>query len=432
MVERIEADLIIEHVAELLTCPVGGEADGSGAGRGDEWRGLGAIPDGALAARGGRIAWVGPSRDLDRHVHRHAGARVLDAAGCVVMPGLVECHTHLVFGGSRAHEFQLRAAGATYAEIAAAGGGIMSTVRATREAGDEELYAAGRQHLDDLLAMGFTTVEAKTGYGLSTAHELRLLETYAALDRDHPVTVTPTLLGAHVVAPEYRDRPEAYVDLLVRETIPEAARRGLARFCDAFCERGAFTLEQSRRVLEAGREHGLIPKLHADQFEDGGGAALAAELGAASADHLDHTGPAGMAAMAAAGVTAVLLPGAVAFLGLHHFAPARDLIAAGVPVAISTDFNPGSCHCRNPYLVMTLASSYLGMSLAEVLRGYTCEAARALRLEDEVGSLRPGLRADVLMLRTPSAEQIPYDFGAVPVATVIKDGRVVLTREEAA
>lgn len=425
------ADLIIEHAAELLTCPVDVAADVlTPAERGPEWRGLGLIPDGALAASGGRVIWVGPSAQIDRHVQRAAGARVVDATGKTVLPGLVECHTHLVFGGSRAHEFQLRAAGASYAQIAAAGGGIMSTVRATRAASDDELYAAGRRNLDELLRMGLTTVEAKSGYGLSTEHELRLLQTYADLDRDHPVGVVPTFLGAHVVGPEYRDKPDAYVDLVAGEMIPEVARRGLARFCDVFCETGAFTLAQSRRVLEAGLEHGLVPKLHADQFRDGGGGALAAELGAASADHLDHIGGAGMAAMAAAGVPAVLLPGAVAFLGLRRFAPAGELLAAGVPVALSTDFNPGSCHCRNPYIVMTLASSYLHMSLAGVLRGYTCVAARALRLEDEVGGLRPGMRADVLVLDVPSAEQIPYDFGAAPVAMVVKGGKVVPHEKE--
>jgi imidazolonepropionase len=405
------ADLIVEHAAELLVC----DPDGDG---------LGAVADGAVAAAGDRIVWVGSSAELDAHVARGPHTRVLDARGKVVLPGLIECHTHLVFGGSRAHEFQMRAAGATYAQIAAEGGGIMSTVRATRAASTEELHARGRAHLHDLLRLGLTTVEAKSGYGLSTADELRLLEIYARLDAEQPVDVVPTLLGAHVVGPEYRGRPDAYVDLVVGEMIPEAARRGLARFCDVFCEEGAFTLAQSRRVLEAGLAHGLRPKLHADQFTDGGGAELAAELGAVSVDHVDHVGAGGVAALAAAGVTAVLLPGAVAFLGLHHFAPARTLIEGGVNVALSTDFNPGSCHCRSPYIVATLASSYLKMSVAEVLRGWTCNAARALGMQDEIGSLQAGRRADIVVLDVDSALMIPYDFGADHVATVIKDGRV--------
>jgi len=416
MTRAHRADLIIRHAAELLVCPAEGE-------------GLGIIEDGALLARDGRIVWVGRTADLPAESSGPSadapGPRLIDASGRVVMPGLVECHTHLVFGGSREHEFQMRAGGASYAEIAAAGGGIMSTVRATRAASTEELLERGRANLHAMLRLGLTTVEAKSGYGLSTEHELRLLEVYRELDAEQPVDVVPTFLGAHVAGPEYRDRPDAYVDLVVSEMLPEVAERGLARFCDVFCEQGAFTLEQSRRVLEAGLEHGLRPKLHADQFADGGGGELAAELGAVSADHLDHIGDAGVAAMAAAGVTAVLLPGAVAFLGLHHFAPARRLLAGGVRVALSTDFNPGSCHCMSPFIVATLASSYLKMDLAEVLRAWTCDAAGALGLAGEVGSLAEGRRADVVILGTGSAERIPYDFGVNHVETVIKDGLVV-------
>lgn len=413
--------LFIDHAAQLLICPPQGE-------------GLGVVEDGSLVAEDGRIVWVGRTAELPPRyaagaAARHS-ARTIDASGRVVMPGLVECHTHLVFGGSREHELQMRAAGATYAEIAAAGGGIMSTVRATRAASTEELLERGRANLRAMLRLGLTTVEAKSGYGLSTEHELRLLEVYRELDAEQPIDVVPTFLGAHVVGPEYRDRPDAYVDLVVGEMIPAVAERGLARFCDVFCEQGAFTLEQSRRVLEAGLAHGLRPKLHADQFDDGGGGALAAELGAVSADHLDHIGDAGAAAMAAAGVTAVLLPGAVTFLGLHHFAPARRLLDGGVRVALSTDFNPGSCHCMSPFIIATLASSYLKMSLAEVLRGWTCEAAGALGLRGRVGSLEAGCRADVVVLDTDSAERIPYDFGVDHVSLVVKDGDVVYEARE--
>lgn len=413
---RRDDSLIIDHAAQLLVCPAHGE-------------GLGIIEDGALVTRDGQILWVGQTTDLPAEYATggagRAGARTIDATGRVVMPGLVECHTHLVFGGSREHELQMRAAGATYAEIAAAGGGIMSTVRATRAASTEELRERGRANLRQMLRLGLTTVEAKSGYGLSTEHELRLLEVYRDLDAEQPIDVVPTFLGAHVVGPEYRDRPDAYIDLVVEEMIPAVAERGLARFCDVFCEQGAFTLEQSRRVLRAGLEHGLRPKLHADQFEDSGGGALAAELGAVSADHVDHIGDSGVAAMAAAGVTAVLLPGAVVFLGLRHFAPARRLLDGGVRVALSTDFNPGSCHCTSPFIIATLASSYLKMSLAEVLRGWTCDAARALDLQGEIGSLEPGCRADVVVLDIGSAERIPYDLGVDHVETVVKAGFVV-------
>jgi len=412
-IERPTADLIVEHAAELLVCPPQGD-------------GLGLIGDAALAARSGRILWVGPSAELDEHAARDRQTTVLDARDKLVMPGLVECHTHLIFGGSRAHEYQLRIAGASYAEIAAAGGGIMSSVRATRAASDEELRARGRERLRRFLRHGVTTLEAKSGYGLSTEQELRLLGLYAQLDGQQPVSIVPTFLGAHVVGPEYRDAPERYVELLIEEMIPEVARGKLARFCDVFCEEGAFSLAQSRRILAAGLEHGLRPKLHAEQFAARGGAALAAELGAVSADHLDAVDAAGIAALAAFGVTAVLLPGAVVFLGLSEFAPARRLLEAGAHVAISTDFNPGTCPCEAPMLIATLASSYLKMTAVEVIRGLTCEAARALALEDQVGSLMPGYQADLLLLDLPGHEELPYRFGGARVETVMKAGVVVI------
>jgi len=409
---RPPADLVVEHAAELLVCPPQGD-------------GLGVIADGALAARSGRILWVGPSAEVETAVAREATATVLDARGKLVMPGLVECHTHLLFGGSRAHEYQLHVAGAGYQQIAAAGGGIMSTVRATRAAGDEELRARGRERLRRFLRHGVTTLEAKSGYGLSTEHELRLLRLSAQLDGQQPVSIVPTFLGAHVVGPEYREAPERYVDLLVEEMIPAVAQRRLARFCDVFCEEGAFSLEQSRRILRAGLAHGLRPKLHAEQFAAHGGAALAAELGAVSADHLDRVDEAGIAALAAAGVTAVLLPGADVFLGGSDFAPARRLLDAGVHVAISTDFNPGTCTCQDPFLIATLACSYLKMTAVEAIRGLTCEAARALALAGEVGSLLPGHQADMLLLDLAGHEEIPYRFGEVRIEAVVKAGAVV-------
>ena len=287
------ADLVVRNAGELLTC-----ADG-----------LGVISGGAVAVGEGRISWVGPDPDLEAAVEIGPRTRVIDAGGRVVMPGVVECHTHVVFGGDRAAEFQMRVAGKPYQEIAAAGGGIKSTVNATRAASRDELFERGRRHLGWLLRYGVTTVEVKSGYGLSVHDELRILEVYRDLAAVAPQTIVPTLLGAHTVPLEFAGRADRYVDLVVGEMVPRAAEAGLARFCDVFVEEGAFTLEQARRVLEAGLAHGLRPKLHADQLSAGGGAELAAELGGASADHLDHVSNAGIAALAAAGVTAVLLPG---------------------------------------------------------------------------------------------------------------------------
>ena len=446
-------DLVIRHAGELLTCaapagaagvsgPPSGGAHAAAPPRepapaGTHGTGaLGIIPDGALAATGGRIVWLGADADLEAAVAVGPITRVVDAGGRVVMPGVVECHTHVVFGGDRAAEFQMRVVGTSYQEIAAAGGGIMSTVRETRAASREELFERGRRHLGWLLGYGVTTVEVKSGYGLSLHDELRILEVYRDLAEVVPQTLVPTLLGAHTVPVEYRagsgGGPEAYVDLVVKRMIPEAAARGLARFCDVFVEEGAFTLAQARRVFEAGLEHGLRPKLHVDQLSAGGGAELAAELGAVSADHLDHVSDQGIAALAAAGVTAVLLPGAVFFLGLHEYAPARRLLEAGVRVALSTDFNPGTCYTENVFLIGTIASSHMKMTAAEVLLALTVNAAHALGLAGDVGSLEVGKRADILIMDTTSHLTIPYHWGVNPVATVIKDGVVVAESDDAA
>jgi len=417
------ADLVVRKAGELVTCvadhPGGGRASGVGTG-------LGIIPDGSVAVSGGRIVWVGPDSALDATPTIGPHTKVIDAAGRVVMPGVVECHTHVVFGGERAAEFQMRVAGKSYQEIAAAGGGIKSTVRATREASREELFGRGLRHLGWLLRYGVTTVEVKSGYGLTVEDELRILEVCRDLAEAVPQTLVPTLLGAHTVPAEYAGRGDAYVDLVVGEMVPRAAEAGLARFCDVFVEEGAFTLKQARRVLEAGVAHGLRPKLHADQLSAGGGAELAAELGAASADHLDHVSNTGIAALAAAHVTAVLLPGAVFFLGLTEYAPARRLLDAGVRVALSTDFNPGTCYTENVFLMGTIASTHMKMSAAEVILALTLNAAHAVDLGGEVGSLEVGKRGDMLILDASSHLGIPYHWGVNPVATVIKDGVVIV------
>ena len=411
----VEADLVVTGAGELLTCP----ADG---------KGIGLVVGGAVAAKDGRVVWVGPSKQVQRRVSLADGAAVVDAGGRVVMPGLVECHTHLIFAGDRSAEFQARVAGASYQEVALAGGGIASTVRATRAATDEELRSLAVGRLTRLLSLGVTTVEAKSGYGLSPEQELRILELYAQLAALHPVDVIPTLLAAHALPDAYRGRPEVFVDLVTTEMIPAVAARGVARFCDVFCEKGAFTADQCRSVLAAGAQYGLKPKLHADQLSEGGGAALAVEMGAVSADHLDYVSDHGIAALAGSGVTAVLLPGAAFFLGTDQLAPARRLLDSGVRVALSTDLNPGSSPTENLWLMATMGCCALHMTAAEVIRAITCEAARALALEKEVGSLEVGKKADILILESRKHTEIPYHYGINPVEQVFKAGRCVSVR----
>ncbi|MFH0916321.1 MAG: imidazolonepropionase [bacterium] len=437
----VEADLIITGAGELLTCPRGDSGPGV---RSD----LGKVSDGAIAARSGRVAWVGKTAQLREEVRPLPGAEVVEAQGRVVMPGLVECHAHLAFVGDRPDEFQLRVSGATYQEVAAAGGGIMSTVHETRSAKDQVLRESAHRRLDLFLTYGVTTVEAKSGYGLSLEQELRLLEVYRDLDAVHPVDVVPTLLGMHVVPVEFSDRVDDYVKMVAKKMVPAAAKRKLARFCDAFCEKGAFSVDQCRRVLAAGLEHGLLPKLHADQLSSTGGTEMAVELGAVSVDHLDKVSDAGIASLAAAAeraraagakgrakgqppaTVAVLLPGATFFLGEGGHAPARRLLDAGVPVALSTDFNPGSSPTQNLWLMATMGCSALRMSAAEVIRAITIEAAAAVGLDHEVGSLEVGKKADILILEHTNHTQIPYRYGMNPVWRVFKAGRCVVRRDE--
>jgi imidazolonepropionase len=362
-------------------------------------------------------------------------ARV-DAAGGTVTPGLVDPHTHLLFGGSRESELVLRQHGAGYLDILAAGGGILATVAATRAATAEELLAHGRRWLDEMLAHGVTTVEAKSGYGLDLPTELRLVEAAYQLALEGPIDVVPTFLGAHAVPPEFRTRPngaEAYVRSVIDDQLPAIAAHGRARFCDVFCEEGVFTADQSRRVLEAGLRLGLVPRVHADELTPSGGAELAAELGAASADHLAAPSEAGVDALAGAAaegrpVVATLLPATTWFLMADHHAPARTLIERGVPVALGSDFNPGTSPTANLPLVMTVACLSLRLSPTEALAAVTINAAHALGLGEEIGSLEPGKAADLVVWRVPTHAQIPYWPGADLVRIVVKRGRIVHER----
>jgi imidazolonepropionase len=370
-----------------------------------------------VACAGGRVLEVGPSDALRRKYR--AGAEV-DAAGRCVIPGLVDAHTHLVFAGDRAAEFERRCLGATYGEIAAAGGGIRSSVRAFRAATDGEVEASARALRREALLHGTTTIEVKSGYGLSLEQEVRALSIAARLDDRGDVV--PTFLGAHAVPPEFEGRAEAYAAVVAGEMIPEVARRGLARFCDVFCEEGYFDAALSRRILAAAKARGLGLRVHADELTSCGGAELAAEMGCASADHLLEVSEGGIRALAAAGVVAVLLPGTSFFLGMRRFAPARRMIEAGVPVAIATDANPGSSMTVNLQECMTIGCIGLGLTAAEALVAATRNAACSLGLGAEAGSLAPGRRADLVVLDVPDLRQMTWRHGGNHAAVVVHHG----------
>ena len=374
--------------------------------------GLGIVEDGVLATRDGRIAWVGERRDAPAFEARET----IRGESRWLTPGLVDCHTHLVWAGDRAAEFERRLEGVTYEEIAREGGGILSTVRATRAATREELVRAALPRLDALLADGVTTVEVKSGYGLEPATEYRQLEAARALETERSVRIEPTFLGAHTLPPEFAADREGYLRLLCEEMIPRVARDRLATAVDAFCERIAFTPEETRRVFEAARAHGLPVKLHADQLSDTGGAALAAEFGALSADHLEYTNAEGVAAMARAGTVAVLLPGAFYCLRETQLPPVESFRRAGVPIAVATDCNPGTSPLVSLLLAANMAATLFRLTVTECLLGVTRNAARALGLADERGTLEIGKRADLALWSIERPAELVYMMGARPLA----------------
>ncbi len=394
----------------------------------------------AVAAWLGRILAVGPTDDVHRRIAADgfpldAFERV-DAAGGLVTPGLIDAHTHLVFAGTREAEWQMRSHGAGYLEILAAGGGILSTVAATRAASAEELYDGARLRLAEMLANGTTTAEAKSGYGLTVDSELRLLETIGRLGGAGPVQLVPTFLGAHAVPADYRDRAngtEAYVASVVRDQLPAVARQGIARFCDVFCETGVFDADQTGRILRAAAGFGLAGRVHADEMAASGGAELAAGMGCLSADHLASPSDEGVAALARVAdsghpVVATLLPATSWFLGKHHFAPARRFVDAGIPVALATDLNPGTSPTVSLPFVMSIACVELGLAPAEALTAVTINAAHSIGLGSEIGSIEPGKQADLVIWDVATLDQIPYWLGSNRVRTVVKRGRLVFRR----
>ncbi|WPZ19653.1 imidazolonepropionase [Geobacillus subterraneus] len=387
---------------------------------------LSIMENGSVWIENGTITAVGPDDELVRRfADRLAEAEVIDARGKTITPGLVDPHTHLVYAGSREHEWTMRLGGATYMEIMNAGGGIHATTKATREASEETLYEESKRRLDQFLLHGVTTVEAKSGYGLSLEHEMKQLNVVKRLDDTHPVDVVSTFLGAHAVPPEWKHDREEYIRLIIEEMIPEVSRQGLAEFNDVFCERGVFTPDEARRILEAGKAHGLTPKIHADEIEPYGGAELAAEVGAISADHLLRASDDGLRRMAERGVIGVLLPGTAFFL-LTNAANARRLLDAGVPVALATDCNPGSSPTVSLPLVMSLACLHMRMAPAEALAAATINAAHAIGRAHMIGSLEPGKKADLVVFNVPNYVQIMYYYGVNHAETVIKDGKVVV------
>ncbi|MDX1421251.1 MAG: imidazolonepropionase [Rubricoccaceae bacterium] len=400
---------VLTDIGQLCTCPFEGGQDA-----------IGAVEDAALAWEGETVRWAGPSAALPAD---YAGWPEKSAGGRLVVPGLVDCHTHLAFGGWRAAEYEQKLKGTSYLEIARQGGGIAATVRATRAASEAELYGRARAALAGMLRLGVTTVECKSGYGLAREDEAKLLRVYRRLSEEGPQRIEATFLGAHVVPPEHRDSREAYLRLLTETMIPHVAAEGLARFCDVFVEDTAFSPDEARRIFDAARAHGLVPKLHADQLTDTGGAALAAEVGAASADHLECVSDAGIEALREAGVVAVSLPLATLYLGQEPL-PARRLIAAGVPVAVATDFNPGSAPSYSLPLALWLACTRQRMTPAEALKGATAYAARALR-RDDVGSLQPGMKADFVVLDAPDVTHWLYHFRPDTTRRVALGGETV-------
>ncbi|MGD8992811.1 MAG: imidazolonepropionase [Desulfobacterales bacterium] len=422
----MNGNMIIKNAAELVTC------SGFAAKKGPEMADLKIIKNGAVLIINGIIEAVGRNRDIERQFKKGdvdpSEFDIIDARGKAVLPGFVDSHTHLVFGGYRPEEFSWRLRGDSYMQIMQRGGGIVSTVEATRQASAEELLHAGIKRLNSMLSFGVTTVEGKSGYGLNCETEIKQLDVLARLDQIHYLDVVPTFLGAHAVPPDYKGKQDAFIDFLISDVLPRVTEQQLAEFCDVFCEKDVFSVGQSRRLLSRAKELGLKLKLHADEIVQLGGAELAAELGAVSADHLLHASDRGIKNMAAAGVVATLLP-ATAFSLKESYADARNIIDAGCAVALATDFNPGSSFTESIPLVFALATLYMKMSTEEAVSALTINAAAALDRANQIGSIDTGKKGDVIVLEFPSYTYIPYHLAVSTVEKVIKQGNLVYDTE---
>ena len=405
--------LLVKNIGLLAT------PEGKSAHRGEEQGKIKFLKDAWVLIEDGIIASVGTGA-----VPACEGAEVVDAEGHLVTPGLVDAHTHLIFGGWRQNELGLKLHGASYLDIQNAGGGIQSTTNATRQASEQELAAKASKALDEMMGFGTTTVEAKSGYGLATEHELKALEVIKDLNDHHRMDLVATFMGAHLVPAEYKSNREEYVHLVCEEMMPKVKEQGIAKFCDVFCEADTFTVEESRQVLEAGLKYGLRPKIHADEIEAIGGSQLAGEIGAISAEHLIVCPPSGIASMASGGTVACCLPATSFYLGAAY-APVQDMVQAGVPVAMATDFNPGSCPCLNMQLVINLGCLRYRLTPEQALTAVTLNGAAAICRADRIGSIEPGKQADLLIWNAEDLDYICYRLGSNLVETVIKKGDVV-------
>jgi imidazolonepropionase len=413
--------LLIRNACQVLTL----KSDQKGPRTKKHMEDVGLIENGAVAVSENKIVAVGKTDEVMRQIKVDDRTKIIDAKDRVILPGFVDCHTHPVFAATREEEFDMRVRRKSYQEIAAAGGGIKSSVKALRSKSKEDLIQLTLPRLDRMLSYGTTTIEAKSGYGLSLEDEIKMLEVIGDLNRLHPIDLIPTFLGAHEVPEEYKDRRTDYIKLITDEMIPEVAKRKLAVFCDIFCEKGVFDIEESRKILTAAKEHGFKLKLHADQLSALGGAKLAAELRAVSADHLEYIDDEGIKMMKDAGVIGVLLPGASFGLGMKEYPPARKMIDEGLPVALATDFNPGSSFTESVPMIMSLACLMMKMTPAETVTASTINSAYAVDKANEVGSMEKGKKADLVIWNVQNFKEIPYHYGVNLVDQVIKDGKVV-------
>ena len=417
----IVPDTVIKHANELVTMN-----SKFGVPRiGKEMKELAIINDGALAIKDGKIIFVGTTEELMNSMKIDEKTIQIDATNKLVTPGFVDPHVHLIFAGSRENELTMKLAGKTYLEILEAGGGILKTVRETPKATIEELVENGKSILDKMLKHGTTTVEAKSGYGLSTKDEIKSLEAVRVLDEQHPIDLVPTFLGAHAIPPEFKGRTDEYVDLIISEMLPKVAEKGLAEFCDVFCEKGIFSVDQTRKILLAAEKLGIKKIIHIDEIVDTNGAALAAEIKAVQTGHLLQSNDTGLKAMAKAGVIAILLPGTPFCLMMKDYAPARKMIEYGIPIAIATDLNP-NCWTESMLMTIVLSCYNMKMSPAEALTAATINAACAIQRESEIGSLEVGKKADIAIFEVPNHYFLSYQFGINLVSKVIKNGKIVV------
>ncbi|MCP4706652.1 MAG: imidazolonepropionase [candidate division Zixibacteria bacterium] len=415
-----KATLLITNIGQLITM------NGPVPRLGDSMNDLGLINGGAVAVAGEEILAVGESEAVEGKVDLAEGCIAIDAGGGVVTPGFIDPHTHPVFSRTREDEFEMRIMGKSYMDIANAGGGIRASVRDLRETSKAELTKKTTTRLHTMLSYGTTTIEAKSGYGLSTESEIKSLEIINNLNETQPIDLIPTFLGAHEVPDEFRDKREKYIDLLINEMIPKVVENKLAEFCDIFCEKDVFNIEESRKIMKAAQKHGLKLKFHADELGASGGSELAAELGAVSADHLVHISDNGIKAMAEAGTVAVLLPGTCFSLGLKDYAPARKMIESGIVVALSTDCNPGSSYTESLPMIISLAGLNYKLTAAESISAVTVNAACAIDRGGKIGMLTTGLTADIVLWKINDYRELPYHYGVNSVHKVIKGGKIVI------